>query len=47
MTAAWSDRHLNDLKFNVSQTINFIYNKYGESLNTFLEYFKLNVKLPF
>lgn len=47
MTTSWSDKHLSDLSYNVSQTIEYIRMKFGKSLDNYIEYFKLNVKLPF
>lgn len=47
MTAAYSEKHLSDLRYNVDQTIDFIHRKCGNEWDEYLEYFKLNVKLPF
>lgn len=47
MTMAYSERHLSDLKYNVNQTIDFIHQKCGNAWDEYIEYFKLNVKLPF
>lgn len=47
MTSSWSDKHLSDLNYNVNETIAYIQSKYGSSLDEYIEYFKLNVKLPF
>lgn len=47
MTFNWSDKHLKDLSFNVDRTIHLIFSKYGLQLNPYIQYFKLNVKLPF
>lgn len=47
MTAAYSEKHLSDLRYNVGQTIDFIRRKCRNEWDEYLEYFKLNVKLPF
>lgn len=47
MTTVYSERHLSDLRYNVEQTIDFIHRKCGNIWDEYIEYFKLNVKLPF
>lgn len=47
MTAAYSEKHLSDLRYNVEQTIDFIHRKCGNEWDEYIEFFKLNVKLPF
>lgn len=43
----YSERHLNDLKFNINRITTFIHHKYGNSLDTELGFLKLEAKFPF
>ena len=46
-TNTFSKQHLEDIKYNVDETIAFIYSKVGSEMETSLSFFKLNVKYPF
>ncbi len=46
MTATWSEKHLRDLCHNVTHVIDYIHLKFADSLNEYINYFKLNIKLP-
>ena len=46
-TKATSDSHLSQVLHNADCTIEFIRNRYGAQLETELQFFKLNIKLPF
>lgn len=46
-SATMSDRHKVDIKFNVEQTMTFLEDKFGNSLDKEIAFFKLNTKLPF
>ncbi len=43
----YSERHLEELRHNVEQTLSFLENRYGDTLDTDMEFFKLDVKYPF
>jgi hypothetical protein len=42
-----SDAHLEQVVHNANRTIEFIQNRYGSELERELQFFKLNIKLPF
>jgi len=46
-TKTSSDTHLSQVLYNANRTIEFIQNRYGDALNNELQFFKLNIKLPF
>ena len=46
-TNTFSERHLRDIKYNVDETASFLQSKVGSELNSYLSWFKLNVKYPF
>lgn len=46
-SATMSDRHKVDIRFNVEQTMTFLEDKFGNSLDKEIAFFKLNTKLPF
>ena len=46
-TKTTSDTHLSQVLHNANRTIEFIQNRYGDELNNELQFFKLNIKLPF
>lgn len=46
-TNTFSKRHLRDIKYNVDETASFLQSKVGSELNSYLSWFKLNVKYPF
>ena len=46
-TSTFSEKHLRDIKYNVDETANYLYNKKGDSIIPYLSFFKLNVKYPF
>lgn len=43
----FSQRHLDDIRFNVDRTESFLLGRYGDGIRTDLEIFKLGIKLPF
>lgn len=47
LTQTYSDRHLQDVQYNVNETVNYLETKYSNDLQQELAWFKLNVKLPF
>jgi len=46
-TQTASDVHLSQVLHNANRTIEFIQNRYGDMLSQELQFFKLNIKLPF
>lgn len=40
-------QHLEQIKYNVDDVVHFLLLKYGHTMDNFIHYFKLNVKLPF
>ena len=46
-TKTTSETHLSQIKYNANRTIEFIQNRYGAELDKELQFFKLNIKLPF
>lgn len=46
-TNTFSERHLEDIRYNVDETIGFLRERFGKGLDDYLSYFKLNVKYPF
>ena len=46
-TKTTSETHLSQIKYNANRTIEFIQNRYGNALDKELQFFKLNIKLPF
>jgi len=46
-TKTASDVHLSQVIHNANRTIEFIQNRYGTALEEELQFFKLNIKLPF
>lgn len=46
-TNTFSERHLEDIRYNVDETIEFLRERFGNTLDDYLSYFKLNVKYPF
>lgn len=46
-TNTFSEKHLKDVLFNVNQTVDFLYEKFGKTLESEVLTFKLNVKYPF
>jgi glycosyltransferase involved in cell wall biosynthesis len=42
-----SPKQLQDILYNTNETIDYIHQKFGDSLNREIAYFKLNVKFPF
>lgn len=47
MTQSYKEHHLQDIRYNVDQTIQFLNNKKLSGLEMHIAFFKLNVKLPF
>lgn len=45
MTNMWSQKHIDDLIYNVTRTENYISIKYGDIMNEYIAYFKLSVKV--
>lgn len=45
MTNVWSQKHIDDLKYNVLRTENYIKAKYDNIMNEYISYFKLSVKV--
>lgn len=46
-SATMSERHKIDIRFNVDQTVAFLQDKFGRTLDKEIAFFKLNTKLPF
>lgn len=46
-SATMSDRHKEDIRFNVDHVIEFLENKFGSRFDKEIAFFKLNAKLPF
>jgi len=46
-TITTSEAHLSQMLHNANRTIEFIQNRYGAALEQELQFFKLNIKLPF
>ena len=46
-TATMSEKHMEDIRFNVDQTVGFLQDKLGDDLDKEIAFFKLNTKLPF
>lgn len=46
-TNTFSPRHLEDIRYNTNRVLSFLLNNYPGKYNTEIEFFKLNVKLPF
>ena len=46
-TNTFSDKHLQDIKYNVDKTATYLYDKLGNSIVPYLSFFKLNVKYTF
>ncbi|MGJ1361379.1 glycosyltransferase family 2 protein [Sphingobacterium spiritivorum] len=46
-TKKTTDQHLLQIQYNVDHIVHFLKQKYGSDLNTFIQFFKLNTKLPF
>ena len=46
-TKTASETHLSQIQYNANRTIEFIQSRYGAELEKELQYFKLNIKLPF
>ena len=46
-TATMSERHMEDIRFNVDQTVGFLQDKFGNNLDKEIAFFKLNTKIPF
>ena len=46
-SATMSDRHKEDIRFNVDQTVEFLKKRFGNALDKEIAFFKLNTKLPF
>jgi len=42
-----SEKHLTDIRFNMDRTVAFLQDKYGDSLDKDIAYFKLSNKLPY
>lgn len=47
MTNVWSQKHIDDLKYNVEKTENYIRRKYYDKMDDYISFFKLNVKVHF
>ena len=43
----YSERHLNELRYNVDETLAFLRDRFGKDLETDMAFFKLDVKYPF
>lgn len=43
----FSQRHLDDIRYNVDRTVSFLISKYGEYIEHDVHIFKLGIKLPF
>lgn len=44
---SFTEKHLSDIQFNVDRTISFIKKRIEDPKSPYIEYFKLNTKLPF
>lgn len=42
-----SDKHFEQIRFNVNQTLSYLKDRFGDKLLEDMEFFKLNIKLPF
>ncbi|MGV6943849.1 glycosyltransferase family 2 protein [Sphingobacterium kyonggiense] len=42
-----SDKHFEQIRFNVNQTLSYLMDRFGDKLLEDMEFFKLNIKLPF
>lgn len=47
MTNVWSQKHINDLKYNVAATEDYLRQKLGDKMDEYIAYFKLSVKVHF
>lgn len=47
MTNMWTQKHINDLKYNVTATEDYIKQKFGDKMDEYIAYFKLSVKVHF
>lgn len=47
MTNVWSQKHIDDIKYNVTATEDYIKQKFGDKMNDYIAYFKLSVKVHF
>ncbi len=47
MTNMWSQKHIDDLKYNVTATEDYLRQKFGDKMNEYIAYFKLSVKVHF
>ena len=47
MTNVWSQKHIDDLKYNVAVIDDYIKQKFGDRMNEYIAYFKLSVKVHF
>lgn len=47
MTNVWSQKHIDDLKYNVTATEDYLRQKFGDKMNEYIAYFKLSVKVHF
>lgn len=46
-TNTYSKRHLEDIRYNVNETILFLRERYNNELDSYISFFKLSVKYPF
>ena len=44
---SWSQKKLDDIRYNVDRAVGFLKNKFGDSLEKEISFFKLSIKLPF
>ena len=47
MTNMWSQKHIDDLKYNVTATEDYLRQRFGDKMNEYIVYFKLSVKVHF
>lgn len=47
MTNVWTQKHIDDLKYNVTATEDYLKQKFGDRMNEYIAYFKLSVKVHF
>lgn len=47
MTNVWSQKHIDDLKYNVKTTEDYLEQKFGDKMDEYIAYFKLSVKVHF
>lgn len=47
MTNMWTQKHIDDLKYNVTATEDYIKQKFGDKMDEYIAYFKLSVKVHF